>query len=130
MIKLNVYRKKWNTNIPENNNIKYDTVLENDITNTHILEYNHKSFVFCRFFIKLIEHSNIYQNEILNRNIYMNRHSGDEVDRLTRRTSNLRIASRIGSNPVRDKPLFPWARNFTIIVQYWLVPGTYSRVFL
>ena len=35
------------------------------------------------------------------------------------RTRNLRIASHMGSNPVRDKPLlFPWARNFTLIAQY------------
>ena len=29
------------------------------------------------------------------------------VEWLKRRTSNLRIASFMGSNPVRDKPLFP-----------------------
>ena len=33
--------------------------------------------------------------------------SGDVVEWLTCQTSNLRIASRMGSNPVRDKPLFP-----------------------
>ena len=32
---------------------------------------------------------------------------GGVVEWLTRRTSNLRISSRMGSNPVRDKPLFP-----------------------
>ena len=32
---------------------------------------------------------------------------GGVVEWITRRTSNLRIASRMGSNPVRDKPLFP-----------------------
>ena len=32
---------------------------------------------------------------------------GDMVEWLKRRTSNLRIASRMGSNSVRDKPLFP-----------------------
>ena len=52
--------------------------------------------------------------------------SGDVVEWLTRRTKNLRIASRMGSDPVRDKPLFPLARNFTLIAQYWLVPGTVS----
>ena len=41
--------------------------------------------------------------------------SGGMVELLTRRTSNLRIDSRMGSNPVMDKPLFPWARNFTLI---------------
>ena len=54
----------------------------------------------------------------------------DMFEWLTCRTSNLRIASRMCSNHVRDKPLFPWARNFTIIAQYWLGPGTDSRVFL
>ena len=49
---------------------------------------------------------------------------------LTHLTSNLRIVSGMGSNPVRDKSLFPWAWNFTLIAQYWLVPGTDSRVFL
>ena len=29
----------------------------------------------------------------------------------------------MGSNPVSDKLLFPWARNFTLIPQHWLVPG-------
>ena len=43
-------------------------------------------------------------------------------------TSNLRIASCMGLNPIGGKPLFPWARNFTLIVQYWLVQGTDSRV--
>ena len=56
--------------------------------------------------------------------------SGGVVVRLTRRTSNLTIASRMGSNPVRDKPLFPSARNFTLITQYWLVPEMDSTVFL
>ena len=39
------------------------------------------------------------------------------VEWLARQTSNLRIASHMGSNPVRDKPLFPSARNykFTLI---------------
>ena len=41
---------------------------------------------------------------------------------LTRRTSNQRIASCMGSGPVRDKRFFPWARNFTLLAQYWLVP--------
>ena len=40
--------------------------------------------------------------------------------------SNLRITSRMGSNSVRDKPLFPRARNFTLIAAicwlYYLVP--------
>jgi hypothetical protein len=27
----------------------------------------------------------------------------------------------VGSNLVRGKPLFPWARYFTLIAQYWLV---------
>ena len=44
--------------------------------------------------------------------------------------ANLWIASSMGSNPVRDKPLFPQARNFTLITQYWLIPGTDSRVFI
>ena len=43
---------------------------------------------------------------------------GGVVELLTRRTSNLRIASHMGSNPVRDKPLFPRARNFTLILIY------------
>ena len=29
-------------------------------------------------------------------------------------TSNLRIASRMGSNPVWHKPLCPWVRNLTL----------------
>ena len=33
---------------------------------------------------------------------------------LTILTSNLRIANRKGSNPVRSKPLFPLARKFTL----------------
>jgi hypothetical protein len=33
--------------------------------------------------------------------------------RVVNATSNLRIADRIGSNPVKSKPLFPWSRNFT-----------------
>ena len=55
---------------------------------------------------------------------------GGMVEWLTCLTSNLRIASRMGSNPVRDKPLFPRERNFTLIAQYWLVPGTDKRVSL
>jgi hypothetical protein len=39
--------------------------------------------------------------------------SGGVAEWLTRRTSNLRIADRVDSNPVLGKPLFPWARNFT-----------------
>ena len=38
------------------------------------------------------------------------------VEWLTRRTSNLKIANRMSSNPVRDKPLFPWARNQWILI--------------
>jgi hypothetical protein len=37
------------------------------------------------------------------------------VEWLMGRTSNLRIANREGSNPVRGKPLFPLARNFTLV---------------
>jgi hypothetical protein len=44
-----------------------------------------------------------------------------EVWRHGRVTSNLMIVSRMGSNPVRCKPLFPWARNFTLIAQYVMV---------
>ena len=38
----------------------------------------------------------------------------------------------MGSNPVKDKSMFPRARNFTLIVnvQYWLVSKTDSREFL
>ena len=53
---------------------------------------------------------------------------GGVVEWLTYRTSNLRTASRIGSNPVKDKVLFPWARNFILTAQYRLVPGTDTRV--
>ena len=60
----------------------------------------------------------------------MNCESGGVVEWVTRQTSNLRITSRMGSNPVRGKPLFPWARNFTLIAQYWLAPGTDLRVFI
>ena len=51
---------------------------------------------------------------------------GSMVEWLTRRTSNLRIASCIGSDPVRDNLLFPCARNLhlTPIFPYWLFPGT------
>jgi hypothetical protein len=44
-------------------------------------------------------------------------------------SSNLKFTGRVGSNTSRDKPLFLWARNFTLIAYYWLIPGTYSRVF-
>ena len=30
--------------------------------------------------------------------------------------------------PQQRSPLFPWARNFTLIAKYWLVPGTDSSV--
>ena len=40
------------------------------------------------------------------------------VEWLTHQTSNIRITSRMGSYPVRGKPLFPLARNFTLIAQY------------
>jgi hypothetical protein len=50
--------------------------------------------------------------------------SGGMAEWLTLRTSNLMIASRMGSNPVRGKSLIPWARKFTLIAQNWLVPGT------
>ena len=63
-------------------------------------------------------------------NLQTKRLSGGVVEWLTRRTSSLRIAIRMCSNPVRDKPLFPWLRNFTLIAHYWLVPGTDSRVFI
>ena len=33
------------------------------------------------------------------------------------------MASCIDSYPVRGKLLFLWARNFTLIVQYWLLQG-------
>ena len=56
---------------------------------------------------------------------------GGVVKWLTHQISNLRIAGCMGSNPVRGKVLFPSARNFTLIAQYWLVvPGTDSRVFI
>ena len=45
----------------------------------------------------------------------------DQYINQCKNTSILRIASHIGSNPVRGKPLFPWARNFTLIAQYKLV---------
>ena len=52
------------------------------------------------------------------------------VDWLMHQTSNLRIARHMGSNPVKDKPLFPSARNFTLITKYWLIPGTDLRVLI
>ena len=45
-------------------------------------------------------------------------------------TNNLKIPSCMSSNPVRDKQLFPSARNFTLIAQYWFVPGMDSKVCL
>jgi hypothetical protein len=30
----------------------------------------------------------------------------------------------MGSNPVMGKSLFPCARNFTLIAQYWFIPGS------
>ena len=42
---------------------------------------------------------------------------------LIHQTNNLRITSHMGSKPVKGKPLFPQARNFTLIAQYWLVLG-------
>jgi hypothetical protein len=41
---------------------------------------------------------------------------------LTHQNSNFMIASRMGFNPIRGKFLFPWARNFTQLAEYWLVP--------
>jgi hypothetical protein len=38
---------------------------------------------------------------------YSSMSNGGVVEWLTRRTSNLRIADRVGSNHVRGKPLFP-----------------------
>jgi hypothetical protein len=55
----------------------------------------------------------------LNYQCWYDLHSGDinlkikMAEWLTRRTSNLRIAD-VGSNHVRGKLLFPWARNFTL----------------
>ena len=49
---------------------------------------------------------------------------GGVVQCLACQTSNLMIASYMGSNPVGDKPLFPRAGNFTLIAQYWLVSGS------
>jgi hypothetical protein len=37
----------------------------------------------------------------------LNKNNGGVAERLTRRISNLRIAGRVGSNPVRGKRLFP-----------------------
>jgi hypothetical protein len=37
---------------------------------------------------------------------------------LTILTSNLMVASWIGSNPVMGKSLFPWERKFILIAQY------------
>ena len=50
--------------------------------------------------------SKLPQN-LKDREIGKNTVSGGVVERLTRQTRNLRIASRMGSNPVRDKSLFP-----------------------
>jgi hypothetical protein len=47
--------------------------------------------------------------------------SGGVAEWLTRLTSKPRIAYCLDSNPVRGKPLFSWARNFTLIAKYWLV---------
>ena len=55
--------------------------------------------------------------------------SGGVVEWITRRTGNVKIGNRMGSNPVRGKTLFPLARMFTLIAQYWLVPGTNLKVF-
>jgi hypothetical protein len=55
---------------------------------------------------------------------------GGMAEWLTHWTSNIMIDSRMGSNPVRGMSLFPGARNFTFIAQYWLVPGTDSKVCL
>ena len=49
---------------------------------------------------------------------------GGVAEGLTRRTSNLRIAGRMGSNPVSDKPLFPWrwiipTHFFTLRILFW-----------
>jgi len=32
------------------------------------------------------------------------------------------------SEPYQRLTLFPWARNFNLIAQYWLVPGTDSSI--
>ena len=54
---------------------------------------------------------------------------GHVVKCLTYQTSNLRIASHIGSNPVRGKLVSCFLeQETTLIAQYWLVPGTGSRV--
>ena len=55
---------------------------------------------------------------------------GGVFEWITCQTSIQMITSSMGSNPVRGKLLFPWARNFILIAQYWLVPGTDLRVFL
>ena len=44
---------------------------------------------------------------------------------ITHQTSNLKITSRMGSNPAGTSRCY-----FTPIAQHWLVPGTDSRVFL
>ena len=56
--------------------------------------------------------------------------SDSMAELLTHQTSNFRIASRMGSNPVRGKLLFLWVKNFTLIAQFWLVPEMDSRVCL
>jgi hypothetical protein len=55
---------------------------------------------------------------------------GGTAEWLMHSTSKLMSVSRMGSYPIRGKLLFPWARNFTLIAQYWLVPGTDSKVCL
>ena len=50
---------------------------------------------------------------------------GGEAEWSTCQTSNLRIASRMGSNPISDKPLFFFSKKlYTHFAQYWLVPWT------
>jgi hypothetical protein len=44
-------------------------------------------------------------------------------------TSYLMIADCMGSNPVGGNSMFLWARNFTLIAQYWLVPGMDLKVY-
>jgi hypothetical protein len=49
---------------------------------------------------------------------------------ITRQTINQRTAICASSNPIRGKLLFPLAKNYTLITQYWLVPETDLRMFL
>ena len=69
--------------------------------------------IFKRFFVFLFKYKGRCQCQSL---FYVFRFFKDQT-----LLQQIICNSRMGSNSVRDKQLFPWARNLTLIAQYWLV---------